>query len=237
MKIISQGASFSERNKKRIFKWLLITLGITAGSIFLLIILYKRIPDFAYFVILVVVIGYAIPSFIKVFQLGLKNYQKMKLGAMGEERVREMLKQTLDDNYLYISNLSIPNTRIGDIDALLVGPKGLFILEIKTWHGRFKVLGPNICLDRGRGNLRMYKNVFKQVLRQADFLERYLKEKNLNIRPRPIIVFVLGKITEISGSPGVWITDATRLTNDIFKMPTKPEFTTEFCGRLLNTLK
>jgi hypothetical protein len=54
-------------------------------------------------------------------------------GIIGEERLKEVLKNYPDD-YILVFNYEIPEPRIGDIDALLISPKGIFILESKNYR-------------------------------------------------------------------------------------------------------
>lgn len=57
---------------------------------------------------------------------------------MGEKAVIEILKEGLNDEYTYIPNFVPQNIKIGDIDGILFGPKGIIIIEVKSWHGQFK---------------------------------------------------------------------------------------------------
>lgn len=75
------------------------------------------------------------------------------VGAQGEERVLKQLQTHLGDEYVYISNYVLPNTMIGDIDGMLIGPKGLIVIEIKTWHGQFKITCGEIYRRFGLGTL------------------------------------------------------------------------------------
>jgi len=67
----------------------------------------------------------------------------------------------------------IPNARIGDIDGLLIGPKGVVILEVKNYQGVFRISGPDLYRrNRGDKIILCIKKVlsFKQLGRKIIFL-------------------------------------------------------------------
>jgi len=60
-------------------------------------------------------------------------------GSMGEWGVSAML-QHLPDTWVMFNNALIPTNNSGkltEIDNLIIGNKGVFLLEIKTWQGSF----------------------------------------------------------------------------------------------------
>jgi hypothetical protein len=57
------------------------------------------------------------------------------VGRSGEHNVRLTLKHELPDDYVLINGLLVPRAA-GDIDHLVVGPTGVFLLETKTMAGR-----------------------------------------------------------------------------------------------------
>jgi hypothetical protein len=70
------------------------------------------------------------------YVLGLYTYRSYliwKSGSVGEERVAAALK-ALPDSYVLISGLVVPPNR-GDIDHVVIGPNGIFVLEAKNYGG------------------------------------------------------------------------------------------------------
>lgn len=65
----------------------------------------------------------------------LKNQAK---GFIGETVVNFLLS-SLDDTWIAFPNAIIPaaNGKLTEIDLLLVGNKGIFLIEVKTWSGSF----------------------------------------------------------------------------------------------------
>jgi len=160
-----------------------------------------------------------------------------KYGKEGEETIFNMLCKTLDDNYVYIPNYNIPNAMIGDIDGLLIGPKGIIILEIKNWAGDFRISGTD-AYKRLRGNIyKLYKkSPFKQTARQQKYLTKFLKEKGISTKITPIIVLVCGKINSISGKTEIFITEKNNLINYIFKLTPVPDFLLGTTEKILEAL-
>jgi len=102
-----------------------------------------------------------------------ENIGNFKKGKRGEDEVAAMLKENLDDNYTCVENYMIPNARIGDIDGLLIGPKGVVILEVKNYQGVFRISGPDLYRrNRGDKIILCIKKVlsFKQLGRKIIFL-------------------------------------------------------------------
>ncbi|HEV7661941.1 MAG TPA: NERD domain-containing protein [Chloroflexota bacterium] len=60
---------------------------------------------------------------------------QLAMGLSGERQVRLVLAHDLPDEYALINGLKLPRGA-GDIDHLVVGPSGVFVLETKTMAGR-----------------------------------------------------------------------------------------------------
>lgn len=66
---------------------------------------------------------------------GRQGFSKLEAGLEGERQVAELLAATLDDQWTLISGV-VPKGLPGDIDHVLVGPAGVFAIEVKHWAGR-----------------------------------------------------------------------------------------------------
>ena len=141
------------------------------------------------------------------------------VGVEGEEKVLMSLQKDLGDEYTYIQNYQAPNTYKGDIDGILFGPKGLIILEVKTWHGRFKVACGEIYKKIGYDVFKLYKNPFAQIKKQVDILGGLLHSRPLSIRIKPLIVLVGGNIFQIKDKTGTYIIEDHKLLKFIEGLP------------------
>jgi hypothetical protein len=178
-----------------------------------------------------------IPPLINAAQSLQEDLEFFKYGKEGENKVLQILEESLDDNFTYITNYVIPNTRIGDIDGLLIGPKGIIILEIKNYAGIFRISGRDIY-RKLRGNVfKLYKkNPFKQIKKQKEYLDKFLHEKGINMKITPIVVLVYGKIETITGPTQVFITEAHQLPNHIFELPLISGWNPELQNKILQVL-
>jgi hypothetical protein len=115
---------------------------------------------------------------IKVFQY--------KSGITGEEIVlRELLR--LPDEYMIFRNIHLPHI-LWDIDFTVIGPSGIYIIEVKKVRGEIEFDGKELLCS---GKLLEGKSVISQVQSQYWGLHNYLKTTtNESVFISTIIVFV-----------------------------------------------
>lgn len=70
-----------------------------------------------------------------------KQIDNYRQGKEGEDRVVEAMRRQLDGNWALFRNVTLPGRNKGDIDAVLVGPPGIWALEIKTFAGEYRNIG------------------------------------------------------------------------------------------------
>ncbi|MGK7956787.1 MAG: nuclease-related domain-containing protein [Crocosphaera sp.] len=85
---------------------------------------------------------------------GLFQFEQMKnqiKGGMGENLV-SMLAMSLPDHWIMVKNALIPTTRgkLTEIDVLLIGEPGVFLIEVKTWKGSWTAYRDNWKRREGR---------------------------------------------------------------------------------------
>jgi hypothetical protein len=104
-----------------------------------------------------------------------KDYER---GRLGEGKAAELLTQRLDSQWMLFRNLCLPDGG-GDIDAVLTGPGGIFVLEIKAYSGRCRVEGNRWC-RKVAGTWRPADgNPTFQARQNAMRLRRYLEEQGM----------------------------------------------------------
>jgi hypothetical protein len=109
-------------------------------------------------------------------QLGGEPRARLEAGRAGEEAVRCVLAG-LDDRYYLLNGVTVPGECM-EIDHLLAGPRGLFVLETKA-HGGTIVYGDGRWWRihagaRGLLQRRQIGNHSAQAQRNARLLRRYL---------------------------------------------------------------
>ena len=64
------------------------------------------------------------------------NYGRYMSGSEGEKRVTRVLRESLNDDYFLINDLQLFDGRKGNIDHVVVGPNGVFVIETKNLRGK-----------------------------------------------------------------------------------------------------
>ena len=65
------------------------------------------------------------------FYYYLRRYRIYKGGWAGEQQVSKLLSRSLSDEYLLLNDIHLRNSG-GDIDHIVLGPNGVFVLETKN---------------------------------------------------------------------------------------------------------
>ncbi|TSC89215.1 MAG: hypothetical protein G01um10143_596 [Parcubacteria group bacterium Gr01-1014_3] len=238
MKIIQFQESYSSKNLRKYAPWgtavLLVILFVMVTIALTLVIPTLRQSKYLWVVttigLIIILISrkYGDPLFDKI-----SGFQS---GKEGEEKILNMLKETLDDSYIYVPNYIIPNTRIGDIDGLLLGPKGVIILEVKNYSGVFDFEAGHMHKKRGWYNFFELPRPVWQTARQKDFLVKFFKTKGVDVRVMAMLVLAGGKIGKITGETGIFITEASKLTNHIFELSPITNWSEEMGNKIISAL-
>lgn len=103
-------------------------------------------------------------------------------GAKAEETISAILKE-LPEDYSVLNDLQ----RVaGDIDHIVVGPTGLFVIETKAHGGKITVDGETLLVNGHPAE----KDFINQVWRNAFFIRDLVKNVHgLEIKVQPIVVF------------------------------------------------
>lgn len=108
-------------------------------------------------------------------------------GNMGEQKVVSYLQERLDDNYILFSGYK---NRKGEIDKILVGPEGIFAIEIKNINGHINCDGDQWWKDKydKYGNLvekhqsiedKTGRSPSMQLNEPSDMLQNFLAKRIL----------------------------------------------------------
>ncbi len=110
--------------------------------------------------------------------------EKIMAGIAGEQLVATELGRVLDDDWTLLRGY---RNRRGEIDQLLLGPRGLYAIEVKNLNATVHVDGDRWRADKydNYGNLvgqrpvadRMGRSPSVQLNEPADNLERFLAER------------------------------------------------------------
>ena len=99
------------------------------------------------------------------------NYRK---GQKGEDQVVDVMRQNLDGHWTLFRNVTLPGRNKADIDAVLVGPPGVWALEVKTFTGEYKNIGEHWQV-RARGWKLLKSSPSRQAQDNAVRLSNFFK--------------------------------------------------------------
>jgi hypothetical protein len=152
------------------------------------------------------------------FYFYLRKYHIYRGGWQGEKEVATLLSHSLSDDY-YLLNDLYRRDGGGDIDHIVLGPNGVFVLETKNWNGSISCNGDE--WERfGKSNFSGSPS--RQVKRNAAKIKQII-DNNQNL-----------------GSLGIWVEGLVVLTNNhatlhlnnptvpILKLPQVPNYIVAF---------
>lgn len=114
------------------------------------------------------------------------------VGRAGEEFVASVLARNLDNRYVLLRNYTPPAPwrTGGDIDAVLLGPHGVTVIEVKALSGEFQCVGQDWFWRPSRGGVwqEAIVNPSKQALENARRIRETLRASGLgHVSVRPIV--------------------------------------------------
>jgi hypothetical protein len=86
-------------------------------------------------------------------------------------------------------NLELPGQRNGDIDFVLVGVHGVWVLEVKAYGGKYRTVGDRWEIQFGGRWINTFKNPSRQAKRNAGSLSKILKSHNIKQWINPAVVW------------------------------------------------
>ncbi len=155
-------------------------------------------------------------------------------GRQGEERLTRLLRQHLDEKWVLFRNVLLPDSK-GDIDAVLMGPNGVFVLEIKAYTGYTRNIGQQ-WQRRIFGVWRpLHRNPARQGKGNAMRLHQHLKKRGVDVFIEPRVVWAgPGKLWLEKPAVTVWqLTQPAYLMKDLAQGRPIPDATREAVQRVL----
>jgi hypothetical protein len=147
------------------------------------------------------------------FYFYLRKYRIYSGGWEGEKQVAKLLSSKLSDDYILINDLYLHN---GDIDHIVLGPSGIFVLETKNWNGDITCNGD----EWQRVGKRNFKgSPSRQVKRNAAKIKHIIDSsqafRSLGVWVEGIVVFTNNHATLHLNNPTVFILKLPQLPNYI----------------------
>ena len=127
-----------------------------------------------------------------------ENWNK---GIRGEQIVSNYLNQ-LPEDYSVFNDVKFPGS-YGNLDHIVLGPNGIFVIETKNYKGFF-IIEDKEWYYKGKYTQKARSQPGKQVITNSMSLRKFLMDNNINM-------------------DGVWIDSIVTLINKNFKIKQKPK--------------
>jgi hypothetical protein len=161
-------------------------------------------------------VGFAVSLVpLTAFYYFLRKYRIYGGGWQGEKRVIKFLGSKLNDDYILLNDLYLRGGG-GDIDHMVLGPNGIFVLETKNWNGNITCNG-DLWQRSGKQNFKGSPS--RQVKRNASTMKHIIDSspdfRSLCIYVEGIVVFANKHATLHLNNPTVAIVKLPQLPNQI----------------------
>jgi hypothetical protein len=149
------------------------------------------------------------------FYFYLRKYHIYRGGWHGQKEVSTLLSHTLSNDYYLLNDLYLRDGG-GDIDHIVLGPNGVFVLETKNWNGSVSCNGDEW---QRMGKRNFSGSPSRQVKRNAARIKQIFDNspdlKSLSIWVEGIVVLTNNHATLHFNNPTVPILKLSQLPNYI----------------------
>ncbi|MCW4005910.1 MAG: NERD domain-containing protein [Candidatus Bathyarchaeota archaeon] len=147
------------------------------------------------------------------FYYYLGEYRVYRGGLEGEKQVTKRLNSTLSDDYYLLNGVSLKGSR-SDIDHIVVGPNGVFVIETKNWSGSISCKGDNWQ----RQNSHINASPSKQTKANADKIKDILNAST-SIRRHGVWVEGILVFTNTNANTKLNLKNPTTPTLQLHQLP------------------
>lgn len=159
-----------------------------------------------------------------------RRARSFERGGGAERRTARLLDELRIHGFRAVHDLSWPGTRRANIDHVVVGGPGVFVIDTKDWSGRVSVTGGRLFCDEVDRSEALDK-----IRVQADAVRDVLATAHRLAPSRITPVIALHRSDQrLTTVDGTWIVGAERLPRDLLGRP--GALRREDAGRLLATL-
>jgi len=125
----------------------------------------------------------------------------LRAGASGEERVAEALARHFDDRHVLFNDVTLRSgLRSAQVDHLVVGPSGVWVVETKNWGGRIEGEADAAVWTQIRpaGAPRRLDNPVRQNRRHVAVVRGFLEVAGLGAAEVRAVTVFAGRGTELA---------------------------------------
>ncbi len=234
VKIVSGGRSYSERRESLVTLRYGFLLGFLITSIFYLVFSslgrvesrsttkqFTEVASTANGIFAIVLVlgltlfvlwftNFALDKITERFEKKIHDY---RLGQEGEDQAVQTIAQVLDGNWHLFRNVVIPGKNKGDLDIVLVGPPGVWVLEVKNFHGEYRNLGDAWEYKSGNKWKTTSVNPSEQARNNTFRLKNFLKADKIDVFVNSAVVWMNGILAIENPTVAIWQYD--RLADEL----------------------
>ncbi len=235
LKIVAKGRSYSEWKQIQlsIIEGLIYgaAFGISASYLYYEIFLKENQPSsltfgeivstptgaIMFIIALCIVIGIPLAIILGINWSAKKLNEKVedfRKGQEGENRVAEVMNATLNGEWMLFRDCILPG-RGGDLDLVLVGPAGIWVLEIKALSGMFRNVGDIWQTIKGKDWKNLSGNPSKQAGKNAARLSGFLKADGIKTWVNSAVVWANPESPLEVENPSVAVWKLDRLEDEL----------------------
>lgn len=147
-----------------------------------------------------------------------REIESSRKGDEAERRIVEIAQQTLDSDWTLFRNVALPTQRKrkADIDIVLVGPPGIWVLEVKCLNGEYRNTGEQWEYRAGNTWKVMEKrNPTRQARNNAVHLAGFLRADGIRQWVEPAVVWANPDATPAVQNPMVAVWPYERLADEL----------------------
>ncbi len=144
-----------------------------------------------------------------------KQIEEYRHGQDGEQRVSDLIIQALDGNWHLFRNISLPGRNKSDLDFVLMGPPGVWVLEVKNFRGKYRNVGETWEYWQGKKWMTAKANPSRQALNNAYRLKNFLKADGLNVFVNAAVVWANEGSPLFVENPSVAVWTYNRLADEL----------------------
>lgn len=142
----------------------------------------------------------------------INNYRK---GQEGENKVVEAIISNLDGEWSLFRNIYLPGKKKTDLDITLVGPPGVWVLEVKNLAGQYENVGEDWNYRSGGRLNPLKKSPSLQAKRNAISLSDFLKADRISQYVYPAVIWANEESPLSVENPAVPVWKFNRLSEEL----------------------
>ena len=159
-----------------------------------------------------------------------------RLHREGESRVAGVVQQTLDGKWTLFRDLRLNGRGRACLDAVLVGPPGVWALDIQNWSGIYRNTGDRWEIRQGQSWKACKKSPSRQARSSAARLKSWLKAGKIKAPVDCAVVWADQENPLLVEDPSVDVWPLERLADELGNLWREEELPPELRDRIVEKL-